>query len=97
MLVGALTIEIHLPDSGSLKEKRSVVKHLLETSKKRYGVASSEVGYQELWQRSVLGFAAVSGDAGQVESVLDTVERFVWSHPEIQVLGVTRHWLDTDD
>ena len=30
-------------------------------------------------------FAAVAKDAGHVEEVLDSVERFVWSHPEIEV------------
>jgi hypothetical protein len=87
-------MEIHIPASGSLKAKRKVVKHLIETTKVRYGVAASEVGHQELWQRCELGFAAVSGSHSQVEDVLGTVERYVWSHPEIEVLGQSRCWLD---
>jgi len=35
-------------------------------------------------------------DAGHVEDVLENVERFVWSHPEIEVIDVRRHWLDTE-
>ncbi len=37
--------------------------------------------------------AAVSTDAGHVEDVLDKVERFVWSHPEVEVLTAERSWL----
>jgi uncharacterized protein YlxP (DUF503 family) len=91
-----LAVEIHLGQSRSLKAKRSVVRHLLDTTRRRYGVASAEVDYQDLWQRAGLAFAAVAKDAGHVEDVLDGVERYVWSHPEIEVTAVQRHWLDTE-
>jgi uncharacterized protein len=87
---------IHIPASGSLKAKRKVVKHLVETCRVRYGVAASEVGHQERWQRSELGFAAVSGSQSQVEDVLAKVERHVWSHPEIEVVGQARCWLENE-
>jgi uncharacterized protein YlxP (DUF503 family) len=97
MPVAALLVELHIGDSGSLKEKRAVVQHLLTTSRRRFGVAASEVEHHDLWQRARLGFAAVGSDASHVEDVLDSVERFVWSHPEVDVLGASRHWLDLDD
>ncbi len=90
-----LAMELHIPASGSLKEKRSVVKHVVETCKSRFGVAAAEVGYLSQWQRSELGFAAVAGSPGHVEKVLDSVERFVWSQPEVEVVGDTRCWLES--
>ncbi len=91
-----LSVEIHIPSSTSLKAKRSVVRHLLDTARARFRVAASEVGFHDQWQRSAIGFAAVGPDATQVEEVLDSVERFVWSHPEVEVLATRRHWIDTD-
>ena len=91
-----LTVDLRIPDSRSLKAKRGIVKHLVEGSRSRYDVAAAEVGYQDQWQRSELGFAAVSGTPRQVESVLDAVERFVWSHPEVEVVSSSRAWLETD-
>ena len=96
MHVCALAIELHIADSTSLKAKRTVIKHLIETSKVRFGVAAAEVGFQNQWQRSELGFAAVAGSPGHVGEVLDSVERFVWSHPEVTVIGASRTWLDTE-
>ncbi|MGO9344446.1 MAG: DUF503 domain-containing protein [Acidimicrobiales bacterium] len=96
MHIGALTVEIHIAESRSLKAKRSVIRHLLDTSRRRYGVAAAEVGFHDLWQRAELCFAAVAKDAGHVEDVLDSVERFVWSHPEIEVSAAGRHWLEID-
>lgn len=96
MHVCGLEVELHLPDSGSLKAKRAVVRHLVEVPKHRFGVAAAEVGHQDSWQRARLGYAAVSGSPAQVEQVLDRVERFVWSHPEVAVLRTDRAWLDDD-
>jgi hypothetical protein len=89
-------MDLRLPASGSLKAKRTVIKHVVETSKSRFGIAAAEVGYQDRWQRSELGFAAVAGTHRHVEEVLDTVERFVWSHPEIEVVAQHRWWLETE-
>lgn len=93
----ALSIEVHIPSSGSLKSKRAVLRHLLDGARSRYRVAASEVGFQDQWQRSELAFAAVGGEPELVSEVLDKVERFVWSHPEITVVSSFRRWLDTSD
>ena len=96
MHVAAQEFDLRLPDCGSLKAKRSVVRHLLDTARRRFGVAASEVGHQDLHQRAALGFAAVAPSAGRVEEVLDRVDRLVWSDPRVIVLSSTRHWLDQD-
>ena len=90
----ALAIDLRIPASRSLKAKRAVVKHVVETAKSRYGVAAAEVGHQDEWQRTELGFAAVAGSPAHVDQVLDAVERFVWSQVEIDVVGGTRSWLE---
>ena len=92
----ALRVDLRIPDSHSLKEKRAVVRHLVDGARSRFAVASAEVGYQEQWQRSELGFAAVAGTHGHVVSVLESVERFVWMAPEIEVVSTTWTWLEPD-
>ena len=64
-----------------------MIRPILEGVRRRYQVAAAEVGYQEKWQRALLGIACVSGQAGHAREVLDNVERFVWSFPEIEVLN----------
>jgi uncharacterized protein len=94
--VGALSMQIRIPASGSLKAKRAVVKHLIETARRRYGVSASEVGNHDRWQLADLGFAAVAPTPGHVEELLDRTERFVWSHPEVEVVSSSRDWLEVD-
>jgi uncharacterized protein YlxP (DUF503 family) len=91
----ALTVDLRIPASHSLKAKRAVVKRLVEGSRSRFAIASAETGHQDQWQRSQLGFAAVSGAPGQVTDVLDSVERFIWSDPEVEVIWMERTWLET--
>ncbi len=94
MFVLALEVDLHIAESRSLKAKRQVVKSIVEAARRRYGVAAAEVDHQATWQRAGLGFAAVSSRAGHAQEVIDEVERFVWSHPEVQVLSVQRRWIE---
>jgi len=94
--VAALEMELHLAGCGSLKEKRSVVRHVVETSRRRFGVSASEVSHHDRWQRAGIGFSVVTPDASHAVGILDRVERFVWSHPEITVISSSRHWLEIE-
>lgn len=79
----------------SLKAKRALVKPIVEGLRARYAVAASEVGHQDLWQRAAVGAAVVSGSPSHAEAVLDEVERFVWSRPDVEVVDVVRSWLES--
>ena len=96
MHVGAVEFDLHIPEARSLKAKRSVVKPIVEGLRRRYQVAVAEVGHQQQWQRALVGVAAVASTAGHVGEVLDEVERFVWSFPEIEVIEADRSWVEQD-
>lgn len=97
MHVGALEVDLHIPASGSRKDKRAVVRHIVDTARARFGVSASEIGHHDLRQRTLIGFAYVAPTPGRVTEVLDEVERFVWAQPDIDVSSSTRHWLDPGD
>ena len=96
MHAATLYVDLHLPAVHSLKEKRGVIRPILEGSRRRFGVAAAEVDAQDRWQRAGLGFAAVGSSAAHIGEVLDHVERFVWSFPEVEVLGVQQEWIGED-
>jgi uncharacterized protein YlxP (DUF503 family) len=83
-----------VPQSRSLKAKRAAVKPIVEGLRVRFRVSVAEVDHQDQWQRAGVGVAVVGSSAAQVEEVLDAVDRFVWSHPEVEVLSTERSWLD---
>jgi uncharacterized protein YlxP (DUF503 family) len=91
-----LTVDLHVPASHSLKDKRAVVKTMLEGARRRFQVSAAETDHQDKWQRAELAFAAVSSSLAQVSEVVESVERFVWSFPEVEVVDAERAWLETD-
>ncbi len=97
MFVASLRFELHIADSHSLKQKRAVLKPILEGARRRFSVATAEVDHQDKWQRGAVGVAVVSSSHAQACAILDAVERFVWSFPEVQVLDADRCWLDAGE
>jgi uncharacterized protein YlxP (DUF503 family) len=73
-VIGVLTLELHIEDSHSLKDKRHVVKGLKDRLRHRFNVAVAEIGGQDTWQRSVVAAVTVSGDRSYAEQVLQAVE-----------------------
>ena len=77
MFVGVVRIELHLPGSASLKDKRSVIRSLKERIRERVRASVAEVDHQDLWQRAALGVAVVSGERRLVDDMLQSVRRLV--------------------
>ncbi|MAT07330.1 MAG: hypothetical protein CL424_20055 [Acidimicrobiaceae bacterium] len=93
MHAAAIEIEIRIPAAQSLKDRRQVVRSLLDGARHRFGVSAAEVGGQDTWQRATLGFAVVASEARLVDETLDAIDRFLWSRPEIEVVDGETHWL----
>ena len=73
MAIGLLTLEIHIPDSRSLKDKRQVLRSLKDRLRTRFNVAVAELDHQDSWQRSQVGIVSLSNDAAHLEQSLRTV------------------------
>ena len=92
--VAAYEVQIHIPDSHSLKDRRQVVRSILAVARDRFHVSAAEVGGQDTWQRATLGFSVVASEARIAEQTVDELERYLWSRPEIEVLGSEVRWLE---
>jgi uncharacterized protein YlxP (DUF503 family) len=86
MVVGVLTLQIHLPASDSLKAKRAVLNRVKERVRSRFNVSMAEVDHQDLWQRATLGVAAVSGEGSVLERVLHDVLAVIEREDRLSVL-----------
>ncbi len=79
MFVGILRLTLHLPEPGSLKSKRHLLRSAIDRVKSRFNVSIAEVGDNDLWQRSMVGVASVGNDHAFVNETLDKVADFVGS------------------
>lgn len=87
MVVGLLEIRLRLPGVHSLKEKRSVLRRLLNRLRQTFNVSVAEIGDQDLWQAAVLAVACVSGHASQAHRLLEQVLAFTERDANVQVTG----------
>ena len=73
MPVGLLTLELHIPDAQSLKDKRQVLRSLKDKLRRDFNVAVAELEHQDTWQRSVVGIVTISNEEQHLREVLHKV------------------------
>ncbi len=71
MIVGVCTIELIIPDSFSLKDKRQVVRSAVARMRRKFNVSAAEVGDLDSWNRAILGVVCVSNEAGYAQGLLN--------------------------
>jgi uncharacterized protein len=87
MLVALVRLDLRIPGSRSLKQKRHVVKSLTSGLRATFNVSVAEVDHQDLWQRAVLAVAATGGQEYHLRKVVHEVERFVERWAEVELIA----------
>lgn len=77
MVVGVCTLEFYLPENHSLKGKRQVINSIKGKLKSRFNISIAEIGYQDVWQRSALGIAMISGERRYIEREFSKILNFI--------------------
>ena len=82
------TVELHLPDVGSLKGKRHALKGLKERLRRRFEISVAEVDHHDSWQRATLALACVSGDSRHANAVISRAMDYIEDHVDGYVTDV---------
>jgi len=90
MQVAAIQMTLIAPDAHSLKDKRQIVRSVIDQTRRRFNVSISEVDALDLHQRIMLGLAVVSTTAVHARTMLDEIIRFVEDKAEIAGAECTR-------
>jgi len=77
MVVGVLRIELRLPETHSLKGKRSVLRSIKSRVQQKFNVSIAECDDHDLWQRALLGVSQVGADQPHVDRCLREVVSFI--------------------
>jgi len=85
MLVGLYQLELFIPESGSLKSKRFVLKSLKDKIRSKFNVSVAEVDENERWQRAVLGIAMVSNERKFIDQVMNQIFNLVSEESEVEI------------
>lgn len=88
VVIGTLTVELFIFGSRTLKDKRRILKSILDKVRSRFNVSIAEVDGHDMWQRSVLGIACVSNQVAHVQSVLSSVEKFISHQRDAEIISL---------
>ncbi|WP_427017598.1 DUF503 domain-containing protein [Pseudarthrobacter sp. P1] len=97
MWIGWIEFDVLLGEVHSLKEKRSVVRPLVNELRRRFDVSAAETGSQDLLRRAQIGVAMAAGARAHLVEVLDAAERLVAGHPEVELLSARRALANSGD
>lgn len=87
--VGILSVELHFPESGSLKGKRKYVKSAKAQLHDRFGASVAEVDHHDLWQRARLTVACAASGHRELQELLEAAVRYLGSQ-EFELVSVER-------
>ena len=94
--VAILAVELHFPEVGSLKGKRSYVKSAKAQLQNRFGASVAEVDHHELWQRAGLTAAFVARNARDAEDLAARAEQWL-AGQEWELVRAERSLVSPDD
>ncbi len=94
MWILVLRVDLLVPGSRSLKDRRQAVRSLKERLRNKFDVACAEVGDLESWNRASLGISAVSNEKALLQDIADEISRYAQNDPNVQVSGVERDYLN---
>ncbi len=75
--VGILSLELHFPEAGSLKDKRQHVRSAKAQLQHRFGASVAETDHHDVWQRARLVVALTAGEVGALEKLMSAAERYL--------------------
>ena len=86
MTVGLLLLELHIPGSRSLKDKRRALTSLTERLRRRFNASLCEVEHRDKWQHSRIAVTVVNTQSRVAESTLQRITEFVEQDRRVSVI-----------
>ena len=85
MIVGTCSLKLTIYESYSLKDKRQVLKSIIQRIKSRFNVSIAEVDLNDKWQNAVIGFACVTNDTNHANQIISKVISFIDEDGRVEI------------
>jgi len=93
MHIALLTMELLVPWSRSLKDRRSAVRGLKDRLRSRFNASVAEVAYQDKWQRATLVVCIVDSDRRKLEATMARVRQLCEEAHDLEIADMRQEWL----
>lgn len=86
MVVAIGTFEMHFPEVHSLKEKRHILRSLIDRVKAKFNASIAEVENNDLWQRATIGVSMVANDRVLLQQMAQKIEDILGDHSQVEII-----------
>lgn len=86
--VGIIELTFRLDGCGSLKEKRQVVRSLVDRLRHHFNVSAAETKHQDVWDLAGIGISVISGDRGVVARLVEQLIDYAEETTEAELVGI---------
>ena len=90
-------IEILIYEANSLKEKRSVIKSIIERTKNKYYISIIESDFHDYWQKSELSFSFCSIESKDAHRKVEAIIKSIESNPYIEIYNICRELIHSEN
>jgi uncharacterized protein YlxP (DUF503 family) len=87
MHIAALVVELEITDGRTLKDKRQVVRSLLDRIRSRFNVSAAEVARNDSVRYASLAAVGVSNDRAYLDGLMARVADLIEGEPRASVLA----------
>lgn len=88
MFIAIAKIDLLIYEAASIKDKRQVIRSILDKFKNKTSIAACEVAHHDLWQKATIGISCVSNDKGIVEKEISWAIRCLDERYEIEIIEI---------
>ncbi len=92
MIVKTLELDIYIPESNSLKDKRRVLKSLINRCRQKFNVSISELEDIDKIRHTVIGIATVTNSNSYADEILDKCLNLIENEYSVEIINIEREW-----
>lgn len=74
----------------SLKEKRMVVKSIVQRLKNKFNISVSEVEEQDIHKTIVIGIAGICSNSAQCDSTMESIITFIEDNTDAEMINIEK-------
>lgn len=86
MIIGACTLKLIIYESNSLKDKRQIIRSIIDRIKSKFNVSIAEIELNDSWQRSIIGFTCVSNSTNHANQIVSNVIKYVDEDSRVEIV-----------
>lgn len=88
MIIGSCIITFRADWVSSLKEKRMIVKSIIEKAKNKFNISIAEIGKQDMYKEIEIGFCCITNETSHANSIIDNVVNFIENNTEAVIENI---------